>query len=326
MRGLVLAAAAAVLTQALQPTVLVTDGLAPCGLERLAERGAKIVELDGSLQEALSSADGVIVRSATTLTATLIEQAPKLRCIGRAGVGLDNIDLEAAAKRKIPVVTSAGASTRAVSELCMAHLLQCARGLIQGDRAVANGAFKAFKGQAASSAHELGGKKLGLLGFGRIAREIAWLCVAFGMDVAAHSPSLDADEAYESGVLFADSPQALFARSTHVVLSCPLNDGTRDLVGRDLIESMPREDCGRHLVNVARGGVAVESDIAACLAEGLLTSYATDVFAEEPCVASPLFGIDGFSATPHIGAATREAQDAVSLMVVDRVMDELAGD
>ena len=323
---ILLAAAAAVLTQALQPTVLVTDGLAPCGLERLAERGAKIAELDGSLQEALSSADGVIVRSATTLTATLIEQAPSLRCIGRAGVGLDNIDLDAAAKRKIPVVTSAGASTRAVSELCMAHLLQCARGLIQADKAVANGAFKAFKGSAASTAHELGGKKLGLLGFGRIAREIAWLGVAFGMDVAAHSPSLDADEAYESGVLYADSPQALFARSTHVVLSCPLNDGTRNLVNRDLIEAMPSEECGRHLVNVARGGVAVESDIAACLAEGSLQSYATDVFAEEPCVASPLFGLEGFSATPHIGAATREAQDAVSLMVVDRVMDELAGD
>ena len=167
---ILLAAAASVLTQALQPTVLVTDGLAPCGLERLAERGARIVELDGSLQEALQEANGVIVRSATTLTATLIEQAPKLRCIGRAGVGLDNIDLEAAAKRKIPVVTSAGASTRAVSELCMAHLLQCARGLIQADKAVAQGAFKAFKGSAASTAHELGGKKLGILGFGRIAR------------------------------------------------------------------------------------------------------------------------------------------------------------
>ena len=160
----------------------------------------------------------------------------------------------------------------------------------------------------------------------RATQEIAWLCVAFGMDVAAHSPSLDADEAYESGVLFADSPQALFARSTHVVLSCPLNDGTRNLVDRNLIELMPSEDCGRHLVNVARGGVAVETDIAACLAEGSLQSYATDVFEEEPCVASPLFGVDGFSATPHIGAATREAQDAVSLMVVDRVMDELAGD
>ena len=157
-------------------------------------------------------------------------------------------------------------------------------------------------------------------------QEIAWLGVAFGMDVAAHSPSLDADEAYESGVLFADSPQSLFARSTHVVLSCPLNDGTRNLVDRSLIESMPSEDCGRHLVNVARGGVAVESDIATCLSDGSLTSYATDVFAEEPCVASPLFGMNGFSATPHIGAATREAQDAVSLMVVDRVMDELAGD
>ena len=168
MRAL-LAAAAAVLTQALQPTVLVTDGLAPCGLDRLVERGAKVVEPDGSLRDALASADAVIVRSATTLTAELIAEAPSLRCIGRAGVGLDNIDLEAAAKRKIPVVTSAGASTRAVSELCMAHLLQCARGLIQADRAVSSGAFKAFKGSAASTAHELGGKRLGLLGFGRIA-------------------------------------------------------------------------------------------------------------------------------------------------------------
>ena len=101
------------------PTVLVTDGLAPCGIERLAERGAKVVELDGSLRDALAGADAVIVRSATTLTAELIAEAPSLRCIGRAGVGLDNIDLDAAAKRKIPVVTSAGASTRAVSELCM---------------------------------------------------------------------------------------------------------------------------------------------------------------------------------------------------------------
>ena len=156
---------------ALAPTVLVTDGLAPCGLERLAERGAKIEDLaQRSLQDALTTADGVIVRSATTLTAELIAEAPSLRCIGRAGVGLDNIDLEAAAKRKIPVVTSAGASTRAVSELCMAHLLQCARGLIQADKAVAQGAFKAFKGSAASTAHELGGKRLGILGFGRIAR------------------------------------------------------------------------------------------------------------------------------------------------------------
>jgi phosphoglycerate dehydrogenase-like enzyme len=120
MRAALLAAAASVLTQALQPTVLVTDGLAPCGIERLAERGAKVVEPDGSLRDALSSADAVIVRSATTLTAELIAEAPSLRCIGRAGVGLDNIDLDAASKRSIPVVTSAGASTRAVSELCMA--------------------------------------------------------------------------------------------------------------------------------------------------------------------------------------------------------------
>ncbi len=165
MRILLAAAACSALT----PTVLVTDGLAPCGIERLAERGAKVVEPDGSLRDALAGADAVIVRSATTLTKELIAEAPSLRCIGRAGVGLDNIDLEAAAKRKIPVVTSAGASTRAVSELCMAHLLQCARGLIQADRAVSSGAFKAFKGSAASTAHELGGKRLGLLGFGRIA-------------------------------------------------------------------------------------------------------------------------------------------------------------
>jgi D-3-phosphoglycerate dehydrogenase len=166
MRILLAAAACSALT----PTVLVTDGLAPCGLDRLAERGARVVELDGSLRDALARADAVIVRSATTLTKELIAEAPSLRCIGRAGVGLDNIDVDAAAKRKIPVVTSAGASTRAVSELCMAHLLQCARGLIQGDRATQSGAFKAFKGQAASCSHELGGKKLGLLGFGRIAR------------------------------------------------------------------------------------------------------------------------------------------------------------
>jgi phosphoglycerate dehydrogenase-like enzyme len=309
------------------PTVLVTDGLAPCGLARLVERGARVVDLQGlELGDALETVDGVIVRSATTLTAALIKDAPKLRCIGRAGVGLDNIDLEAAEARSIPVVTSAGASTRAVSELCMAHLLQCARCIVEADAAVKGGAFTAFKGTAAAEAHELGGKTLGILGFGRIAKEIAWLAVAFGMDVAAYSPSLDADEAYESGVLFAESPEALFARSSHIVMSCPLNAGTKDLVGRALIDLMPADPCGRHIVNVARGGIAVEGDVAVALDDGALQSYATDVFAEEPCTASPLFGCEGFSATPHVGAATREAQDAVALLVADRLMDALGPD
>ena len=178
----------------------------------------------------------------------------------------------------------------------MAHLLQCARGLIQGDRATQGlqgvpSTAQAFKGQAATRRRisfnltcsrrwrprEASRRWIFRIRENRLQRqcrdgvratqEIAWLCVAFGMDVAAFSPSLDADEAYESGVLFADSPQSLFARSTHVVLSCPLNEGTRNLVDRNLIELMPSEECGRHLVNVARGGVAVEADIAACLAE-----------------------------------------------------------
>ena len=314
---------------ALAPRVLDVDGLARPGIERLKERGALVTEgLGGAtLEDAVQSHEAVIVRSATTLTEALIDAGAtaSLRCIGRAGVGVDNIDTAAAAARGLPVVTSAGASTRAVVELTVAHLLQGARRLADADAAVQRGDFAAFKAGAAKSASELGGKRLGILGFGRIARETARVAAALGMRVAVCSPTADAESAAAVGARVVSSPGELFAECTHVALQCALTDGTRGLVDLDLIRSMPAESCGRHIINVARGGIAVEADVARALATGDLDVYAADVFDDEPGCrdSSPLFGKPGFFATPHIGAATSEAQVAVSLLVADRVMDAL---
>ena len=153
------------------PRVLDVDGLAPAGIARLRERGAVVTEGLGaaSLAEAIVAHEAVIVRSASTLTKDLLSSgaAASLRCVGRAGVGVDNIDTAAAAALGLPVVTSAGASTRAVVELTIGHLLQAARRLGDADAAVKRGDFAAFKAGAAETASELGGKRLGLLGFGR---------------------------------------------------------------------------------------------------------------------------------------------------------------
>ena len=168
-----------------------------------------------------------------------------------------------------------------------------------------------FKANAASESSELGGKRLGILGFGRVAKETANIARALGMDVAVYSPSASQEEACALGLTLVHSPSELWERSTHVVLQCALADGTRNLVNRQLINKMPREPCGRHLINVARGGIAVEADVAAALDAGDLTVYAADVFDDEPGCrdTSPLFSgapKPGLFVTPHVGAATSE--------------------
>ena len=143
------------------------------------------------------------------------------------------------------------------------------------------------------------------------------------MDVTVCSPSATAEKAAAAGCALCATPRELFERSSHVVLQCALTPETAGLVGADLIDAMPREPCGRHLVNVARGGIAVEADVAAALASGALDSYATDVFDDEPNCreTSPLFASPNLFSTPHVGAATREAQDNVAVLIADRVMD-----
>ena len=324
------------------PRVLVTDGLAPAALSALSA-GASVTDRHYSAAElaegVLADYDAVIIRSATVLSAGAIRAgaAGRLRVIGRAGVGVDNIELGAAAEGGCWVLNTPSASTASVVELTIAHLLAAARGLQTADYGMKSG--KWLKGAIRMGTkggpklgHELAGKRLGLLGFGRAARGVARVATALGMEVHANSPSPDAALAAELGVTIEPSVESLFSECSHVVVLCALTDETRELIDRRMLERMPQlgadgTPCGSHLVNMARGGIVVEEDAATALGEGVLSTYSTDVFAvEPPSPENPLLRCDGFFGTPHVGGATLEAQARVGLQIADAVLVALGGD
>ena len=314
---------------AFSPSIRVTDGLAPAALAALKAGGANVVSEPISDGSDLAAHDAVIIRSATTLGADALAAgaAGKLRVVGRAGVGVDNIDLAAAAAAGLWVLNTPGASTASVVELTLAHLLASTRQLATADRGLREGRWL----KAELAGFELGGKRLGLLGFGRIAQGVARAATALGMEVDAHSPRADAAVAAALGVRLHASPEELFAACTHVSVHCALTERTAALVDASMLARMPQAaadgtPCGAHLVNMARGGIVVEADAAAALGSGTLRSYAADVFEAEPLPASsPLLACDGFVGTPHVGGATFEAQARVGLELAAAVLAALGG-
>ena len=329
---------------AVRPSVLVTDGLAPAAISLLTDGGADVVQHHLSIDElacgGLGKHDAVIIRSATQLTADAIAAGAsggKLRVIGRAGVGVDNIDLSSARNAGCWVLNTPGASTTSVVELLLAHMLATARGLQVAETGLRSGKWLKGKmslgGKGGSSlGHELAGKRLGLLGFGRIAQSAAGAASALGMQVMAYSRSAETASAAALGVELASSSAELFASCTHVAVLCSLSDETRGLVDRGVIESMPTvgadgTPCGSHLFNLARGGIVVEEDAAGALEDGTLGSYSADVFEVEPPPASnPLLSCEHFHGTPHVGGATLEAQARVGTLIAENVLRALAGE
>ncbi len=316
------------------PHVLVADALSPDAIGLLTEGGARVTESHPSAAELedglLARFDAVAVRSATRLTETALRAGSegRLRVVGRAGVGVDNIDVAAAkATGSLWVLNTPAASTQSVVELTIAHLLASVRALPAADLGLREGRW--LKGELPGS--ELAGKRLGLLGFGRIARGVVPVARALGMEVHATSPRADADAAAALGVTLQPDAAALFAACTHVSLHCGLTAETRGLVNAELIGRMPSVGadgarCGAHLVNVARGGVVVEADAAAALKSGALATYAADVFDEEPLPRdSPLLATDGFVGTPHVGASTSEASARVGTQLAAAMLDALGG-
>ena len=313
------------------PSVLVTDGLARKALSLLSSRGLTVVEKHLAPEElaagGLAEYDAVIIRSATTLSADAIAAGSRgrLRIIGRAGVGVDNVDLDAAQLADCWVLNTPGASTSSVVELTLAHMLAAARGLQAADEGLKSGRW--LKGQIRLGSaggprpgHELAGKRLGLLGFGRIAQATARTASALGMTVSAYARSPSRSAAEELGVTLVPSSADLFATCTHVVVLCSLSDETRGMVDRNRIDLMPSVGadgtlCGSHLFNMARGGIVVEADVAAALQDSTLSTYAADVFEREPPPeSSPLLRCANFHGTPHVGAATLEAQTRGALV------------
>ncbi|HMB71515.1 MAG TPA: hydroxyacid dehydrogenase [bacterium] len=296
--------------------IVILDPISEDAARRLEqETGWKVEQHVGlpaaEVPAAVENADVLIVRSSTKVTAEVIAAAKRLKVIGRAGIGVDNIDMEAASERDIRVVNTPGATTTSVAELTLGSMLSLARWLHAGDASVRRGEWdrSSFQGM------ELRGKLLGLVGFGRIGREVAKLAQAFGMRVTATDPYISASQA---GGFQLQSLEDVLKRSDFVSLHLPLDDESRGLLSRERLELMKR---GAFLLNLGRGGLVDEEALADLLERGHLSGAALDTYNTEPPGAS----IDRLRKhprtllLPHLGAQTREGQIRVGMELVDGV-------
>ncbi|HLE23501.1 MAG TPA: hydroxyacid dehydrogenase [Anaerolineales bacterium] len=296
-------------------SVLVCDGLAEPGLARLRQESEVILDDRASL----GRVDAWIVRGRSQVDAAALRSAaPRLRVVGRAGVGVDNIDVGAARELGISIVTAPEASTTSVAELTIGLMLALARDISAADAALRRGEWP----KASLIGEELEGKTLGLVGFGRIGRAVAARAKAFGMVLAAFDPFLDDDAIRAAGA----SPvtlETLLAVSDYVSLHLPLTTETRGLLGRTAIGRMKS---GARLVCAARGGLIDEAALRQALDDGRLAGAALDVFAQEPPGDLALLRHPRVVATPHLGAQTVEAQARVALEIVYNVLAALRGE
>jgi D-3-phosphoglycerate dehydrogenase len=297
--------------------VIVADKISERGVELLKEAGWSVVlTTKETLHAEIADADALIVRSATHVTLELLGKAQKLRVVGRAGVGVDNIDLPEATKRGVLVMSTPGGNAVSVAEHTFALLLAMARQVPQLDRAIHEGRWE--KSSAAGT--EVRGKTLGLIGLGRIGSEVAVRAEAFDMRVLAYDPYISEAAAREISVELVPL-EKLLAESDFVSLHTALSPATENLINAATIEKMKK---GARLVNAARGELIDEAALAEALKSGKLAGAALDVFAEEPPKNSPLVGLANVIATPHVAGSTAEAQEEVGTQIAVQVRDYLA--
>jgi (S)-sulfolactate dehydrogenase len=278
-----------------------------------------LVERRPELLELVAGAEALVVRNRTQVDAALLAAAPRLRVVGRLGVGLDNIAVEACAARQVAVIPATGANALAVAEYVIASTMLLLRGAYAANAGMAAGQWPRTR---LSEGRETAGKTLGLVGFGAIGRLTARLAQALGMQVIAHDPLFAADAPLwrETGVGCA-TLDGLLAAADAVSLHVPLTAATRDLIDAGRLGLMKP---GAVLINTARGGIVDEAALAQALRSGRLGGAALDVFAQEPLAAgSALAGIPNLILTPHIGGVTRESNERVSSLIADKVTDFL---
>jgi D-3-phosphoglycerate dehydrogenase len=312
--------------------IVVTDGMSKDAISLLEKNGHDVTLQSFSkeelLQGCLSDFDAIIVRSATKLSREVIESSgDKLRVIGRAGVGVDNIDLIAASNAGIIVVNAPLASTQSVVELTIAHLLASIRHVSKSDRSLRQGKWE----KKSMVGTELFGKSLGLIGFGRIAQGVGKVAQAMGMEVHTYDPYLPPKVAKNQSTRLHKDIDNLFKSCTHISIHCNLTDETHHLVNYERMKLMPGKSrlglkCGNHIVNCARGGIVDEEGLLQALNDGIISSAALDVFENEPVSPdSELLQHPDFHGTPHVGAATVEAQSRVGIDIAKNIMDCLSG-
>jgi len=301
--------------------VVVAESIAAAGVEAL-RREFEIVDMVGrprdELVEALGDAAALIVRSATKVDAGMIAAAPKLEVIGRAGIGVDNIDLVAATAQGVMVVNAPNANTISAAEHTMALILAQARRIPEADASLRAGRWDRKRLQGV----ELYGKTLGILGFGKIGSLVAARAAAFGMRILAFDPYVAEERIRRLGGEPADLDRIL-AEADIVTIHLPKTPDTEGIIdAAALAHAKP----GIRIVNVARGGLVDEAALAAAIEEGTVAGAAIDVFAEEPTTSSPLFDFTQVVVTPHLGASTREAQDKAGIAVAEAVARALNGE
>ncbi len=303
--------------------VLVTEQLAASGIDLLTNAGFDVDEQLGlsadELLTAVKGAHALVIRSATQVTADVLAAGRDLIVVGRAGIGLDNVDVEEATRRGVMVVNAPQSNVLSAAEHTMAMLLAQARNVPQAHAALVAGKWERSKWEGV----ELYGKTIGIIGLGRIGVLVAQRCLAFGMTLIAFDPYVSADRARQIGVRLVPDLASLVAESDFLTVHAVK---TPETVGMLNAEVFAQAKPGLRIVNVGRGGIIDEAGLAAAVQAGQVAGAALDVFATEPTTESPLFGLPSVVVTPHLGASTAEAQDKAGVTIAEQVQLALNGD
>lgn len=305
----------------MRPKVVVAETIAAAGIEALAATCEVDIAVGVDKEELaarLSDAAGLIVRSETQVDAELIRAAGKLEVIGRAGIGVDNIDVDVATAHGVLVVNAPNANTISAAEHTMALLLAQARRVPEADASLRSGAWERSRFQGI----ELHGKTLGVLGLGKIGTLVAQRASSFGMRIVAYDPYISVDRARRLGVELGELSEVL-AEADFITIHLPRTRETEGLVGAEAIASMKD---GVRIVNAARGGILDEAALVDAISSGKVAGAAIDVFTVEPTTDSPLFDLPEVVVTPHLGASTLEAQDKAGVAVAEAVAETLRGE
>jgi D-3-phosphoglycerate dehydrogenase len=297
--------------------VLVTDPIADAGITRLRDAGHDVetaLDVDGdALLDAVAAANAVVVRSGTAVTEAVFEAAPNLEIVGRAGIGVDNIDIGAATDHGVVVANAPEGNVRAAAEHSVAMAFATARSIPQAHDRLQGGDWA--KGDFLGT--ELNNKTLGIVGFGRVGQEVAKRLGNLGMELVTYDPYISQERAEQFGAELVDTLEACLQRADFVTIHTPLTDETANMIGREELALL--ED--GYVVNCARGGIVDEAALAAAVDEGTLNGAAIDVFADEPVDHdNPLIGVDNVIVTPHLGAATEAAQENVATSIADQIL------